>query len=357
MFNFITAKKFDHLGLITVQVKPEGHAELHIKGQIFKIKLFNHRHTSLLKNIPTTEKEKFLETTAQKIKTLIEDLIQDHQLDLLTQPIKQIKLTTDASDQMHIQIRYLKKVKDSLKKTVLKIKTSIFNHFISFEKNEIKQVKIEIQNITPDRLVQKLHKTFKDLMRKKKKKKSKAAEEVITHFKNFISYIPDVAQSFILEKMEKITNEELYLMTYLHEYVDWTGIDQKQAIAEILCGGYVYFDDGGQTYHHWSNHLEDKQSRISSHQSNGFKQYSIQGQIVKEMLFSKKIIKDDLGISKEVSWFQCERFNIKNGQFFRHLGTWFLYKLRKKNQGPYGESAHTEHYNPLILRLKNTNYT
>ncbi|MBA3957760.1 MAG: hypothetical protein H0X51_05125 [Parachlamydiaceae bacterium] len=111
-------------------------------------------------------------------------------------------------------------------------------------------------------------------------------------------------------------------------------------IGEILKGGYLRIEDGGETYRKWAK-FKERKKRWSSHRSEG-QQYAIRGNFVKEALFGQVRINGKLH-----SWIQLERHPAKFGYHTRHLVTYVQYKWTNKNQGPWGDSRHTEKRNPL----------
>lgn len=315
--------------------------QLTLDGKIFKIKLFDSNHVSLLKSEADS-----LKAQAAFIRQLFEELIQNQHLNLASE-IKSLRIAFNQSPQMQIVVQEQKQVIEKTLVATSKILTSLNS---SFESAKAKRPAfIDIQRTTATQTLDYMKKIVDDLKGVFVSECLSVKRHAIENFKHVFTHLVPSAQV-----LNRLTGEERYLAHYLRNNIDWSGLDQEKVITEILCGAYVMFEDGGQLYEDWKKSLEDKQSRYSSHQSDGFTQYSIQGEVIKELLFSQKIIKNTDGSTSIASWCQCERYSLEVGEFFQHMGTWLLYKIRRKNQGPHGESVHTEHQNPLILRLRKT---
>lgn len=130
------------------------------------------------------------------------------------------------------------------------------------------------------------------------------------------------------------------------------------AFFEVLNGAYVLLEDNGSFYDSWKG-KQGLRPRISSHESApNTKQFSFQGNLVKEALFSEVISKEGRN-RKTRSWIQLERTPFIQGKnpitivrdFFSHTFDYLRYKYTRKNQGPFGSSRYTEAY-PLLLQKK-----
>ncbi|MBS0638167.1 MAG: hypothetical protein JSS12_11715 [Verrucomicrobia bacterium] len=152
----------------------------------------------------------------------------------------------------------------------------------------------------------------------------------------------------------RITESEYHSLKIFGEILKELPLEKKAEFArEVLSGAYVQIEDGGKFYDKWVNDENLKiESRHSSHKSSA-KQYSFQGPLFKECLFSKKELED----GREVTWFQLERYPAGKLYLIPHLVTWALYRVTGKNQGPHGSSAHTENKNPLVLTISKQSQT
>lgn len=317
-------------------------------NKIFKIKLFDHTHTNLTKR---AKNPAILETPVELIKQLFEELIHDQHINLEEDGIKSLRIALNETHQVQILIQQQKHSTEKIVTSSTEILKELRSSFSKSTKTE-RPIFIEIHDATPSQTLDQIKMIFTDLKGVLSSEYADIKRTIMEDFRHVFTHSAPSIPSALLKRFNRMTGEERYLAHYLRDKIDWTGLDQEKVITEILCGAYVMFEDDGQLYRDWKEVLEDKQSRHSSHQSDGFTQYSIQGEVVKELLFSQKMIKADDGSTRTVSWCQCERYNLQVGEFFQHMGTWLLYKMRRKNQGPLGESIHTEHSTPLILRLK-----
>lgn len=152
----------------------------------------------------------------------------------------------------------------------------------------------------------------------------------------------------------RITESEYHSLKIFGEIIKELPITEKaRFLREVLSGAYVQIDDGGTFYAEWVKDQNLKiEPRQSSHKSSA-KQYSFQGPLFKECLFSKKKLED----GREVTWFQLERYPAGKLYLIPHLVTWALYRVTGKNQGPHGSSAHTENKNPLVLTISKQSQT
>jgi len=183
-------------------------------------------------------------------------------------------------------------------------------------------------------------------------KNSPLTKQVTAEFRKALELLPLKTQKKI-EKSLHITPEEHYLMEYLGNRIDFSGYTPQkklELLLEMLNGAYVIIDDGGETYKKWVDDIEKKKLRFSSHQASA-PQYAVRGPLFKECLFSKRKIVEN-GVEREVSWVQLERYEVSLLYGALHLISWAIYKVTGRNQGPTGESLHTEKRDPIILKLK-----
>ncbi len=116
----------------------------------------------------------------------------------------------------------------------------------------------------------------------------------------------------------------------------------QRFVGEVLRGAYVRIGDQGARYDDWKQ-MPSAKSRHSSHSSDG-DQYHIDGPLSHTILFGKV---------KNGTWVQLERHPIDDlVNIAGHLIDYAKYRFRSKNQGPYGESAHSEKNSPLIINTK-----
>lgn len=186
---------------------------------------------------------------------------------------------------------------------------------------------------------------------------SKEVESIV-----YATFLGQRMQKKIFENARGINETEEQLVKYLLEKVDWKESashctvshckekKQEWILSEILKGAYVEIDDEGRAYEEWAK-LKKIFWRYSSHQSDAV-QFGVRGLFVKEMLFSRKSVKNKEGMTSIVTWFQLERYPAKWLYHFLHLFCWAAHKAYKKNYGPYGTSVHTEWRAPLKLIAK-----
>jgi len=173
--------------------------------------------------------------------------------------------------------------------------------------------------------------------------------ELTEEFREIVLSLPEDIQQQLYQNLHKVSIEEHAIALDLYEHLSPLSDTERGVIlTKLFLGAYVIIDDNGDTYHEWVQRLENKVHRISSHESND-KQYAVRGSIYKEFLFSKKTIELPDGTTKEVTWFQMERYPAKFGCYLAHLWTWLLYKCTGENQGPYGSTPHRETSDPLII--------
>lgn len=211
---------------------------------------------------------------------------------------------------------------------------------------------LEVARIKPFSIIQSATTIIRNIVGLFFGKKSPLTKQITAEFKNALKLLPTCVQKKIEENLH-ITNEEHYLMEYLASRIDYskyTPEDKVKLLLEILNGGYIMIEDGGETYADWVRKLEQKKSRFSSHEASA-EQFAVRGPLFKECLFSKKKIIEN-GVEREVTWMQLERYPVSFVYGALHLLSWALYKITGRNQGPWGESMHSEKANPIVLHLK-----
>jgi hypothetical protein len=182
-------------------------------------------------------------------------------------------------------------------------------------------------------------------------RKSPLIRHITKEFRLVVEKLPENIQQSILKDL-RITPAEYHSLESFGAIIKhFPDAKKVEFVKQVLQGAYVQIEDGGKIYDEWvANDDLHKKLRHSSHHSCD-KQYSFQGPLFKECLFSKKIVTDENGIKRETTWFQLERYPTERIYALPHLLTWILYKITGHNQGPHGSSPHTEHNNPLILHL------
>jgi hypothetical protein len=166
------------------------------------------------------------------------------------------------------------------------------------------------------------------------------SEEFLARFKELSR--PDYAQ--VMRKLHLTDVQEVELIKGIIKNYQPT----PEQISEIFSGAHVRIRDNGMAYAQWLA-FQKKQTRISSHPSETT-QYSLQGQVVSEMLFGTVKEVNEFGEELFYSWFQLERhpFNKNPFNVVAHGIDYLKYKITGKNQGPYGSSIYTDK-NPIIL--------
>ena len=190
-------------------------------------------------------------------------------------------------------------------------------------------------------------------------KQSTLTKHITKEFRLVVEKLPEHAQKKILKDL-RITPAEHYSLQYLGTIIkDYPDDEKVEFVKQVLNGAYVQIEDNGAFYEAWVNDTTlEKRPRKSSHTSSD-RQYSFQGPLFNECLFSKKklldkdgnILLDKKGNQREATWFQLERYPAKSIYTLPHLVSWALYKLTGQNQGPHGASPHIENKNPIILKL------
>lgn len=177
-------------------------------------------------------------------------------------------------------------------------------------------------------------------------KKSELTKHITREFRAVVAKMPERIQKKLLDDV-RITPGEHFALSYFGPKIQHWRPEEKKAefLAKVLAGAYVQIEDGGDFYDQWVKEVPLKEERISSHASCD-KQYSFQGPLFKECLFSVKEVD-----GKKLTWFQLERYPTERIYALPHIFTWVLYKVTGENQGPHGSSPHTEKMNPITLEL------
>lgn len=184
-------------------------------------------------------------------------------------------------------------------------------------------------------------------------KGSALTKHITKEFRAVVEKMPEKEQKKLLKDL-RITPGEHYALAYFGPLIkNWPVEEKVNFITEVLRGAYVQIEDGGAFYDKWIHEVPHKAERKSSHESCAA-QYSFQGPLFKECLFSKKKVVEN-GVEREVTWFQLERYPMGRMYTVPHILTWVLYKISGENQGPHGESAHTEKNNPIVLSTQVAN--
>lgn len=172
-----------------------------------------------------------------------------------------------------------------------------------------------------------------DLEKLKNRAKQFLPEEIV----GIVEKMEAINHKSILKRMALTNDEE---QTVLKDIVNRFEVNQEQ-LKEILQGAHVQLEDGGVTFEQWKQMLKNKKRRISSHSADDI-QFSMSGQFVKELLFSKIDNK---------TWFQLENHPTSFGHVIRHGLDYIRYKISGQNQGPLGSSYFNDK-NPLLLKLR-----
>ena len=182
-------------------------------------------------------------------------------------------------------------------------------------------------------------------------RKSPLIKHITKEFRLVVEKLPENIQQAILKDLRITPSEYHSLESFGAIIKNFPDARKVEFVKQVLQGAYVQIEDGGKIYDEWAaNETLHKKTRQSSHHSCD-KQYSFQGPLFKECLFSKKIVTDERGVERVTTWFQLERYPAERIYALPHLLTWILYKITGQNQGPHGSSPHTEKNNPLILHL------
>lgn len=119
---------------------------------------------------------------------------------------------------------------------------------------------------------------------------------------------------------------------------------EEDVLRDIYSGAHVVVP-GTDLYEHWKAFGPVK--RMSSHKSED-QQYALRSQFHEELLFGtvEKEMAD--GSVVKCTWFQLEKSPVSNFvTFMKHMRDFIRYRWTGKNQGPYGESVHTDR-NPIL---------
>jgi len=177
-------------------------------------------------------------------------------------------------------------------------------------------------------------------------KKSTLSTHIALEFRKLIEGLPVYLQKKILHDL-RVTQAEFCFLEHLGAIISkYPDSEKLEVVKHALHGAYIQIEDGGRFYDEWVRTVHPKKSRHSTHASSA-SQYSFQGPLCKECLFSKKWVEDAQG-AREVSWFQLERYPVERAWLFAHFFSWVVYKFTGENQGPHGTSEHTE-ANPIVL--------
>lgn len=316
---------------INVHVTTHGQVEVFAQGQKFR-----------LKNCDPSLKTKHLKNQAENIKRFFEDLLHSG-VDLAKGKISTFHLSKESPDQ--IQVSFVQPNEQS--KRILKVHSHGIDRLFGTATPTL-----EIKNVTSSSLLQKILMLFRQIVRTIFIRRPELSEPAVQEFKQTIETLPLAKQEQIYKSLSQVTDDERYLLRYLSNKLQYENMNLAEALREIWNGGYVVIDDGGKTYELWLRELDDKNARISSHDSSGFSQFATRGPLVKEFLFSKKIMTQLDGTQKTVTWFQMERYPLNlSHQGLQHFWSYALYRLCGKNQGPYGESLHHEKSNPILAKV------
>ncbi len=137
-------------------------------------------------------------------------------------------------------------------------------------------------------------------------KKTVLTNHVTLKFRKVVEKLPENTQKKLLKDL-RITHAEHYALEYFGKIIASYPDEKKlEFVKEALNGAYVQIEDDGKFYDQWINEVPHKKERQSSHESSA-KQYSFQGPLFKECLFSKKKVVQN-GKELEVTWFQLERY-------------------------------------------------
>ncbi len=178
-----------------------------------------------------------------------------------------------------------------------------------------------------------------------------------------------------IKKHHKTIDETFKLM--IIDLLTETNFDYR-IFKKILKGAYVMINDNGYFYHKWvkfhKNHLSKQNKNVepsfsifnsSSHHSctsqyrlgNGII-FDTDGQITNtfDLLIGTSCLhKNYICKNKKKcnTWFQLERSRVSSlSNFFQHSIDYLNYVIHGVNIGPFGESPHTEHNDPIIITLK-----
>jgi hypothetical protein len=180
--------------------------------------------------------------------------------------------------------------------------------------------------------------------------RSSLVKHITIEFRFLLEHLPDRIQRKVLHDL-RITAAEHYSLQYFGALIkNYSPQDKVKFVQEVLHGAYVQIEDGGSFYNEWVKEVPHKETRHSSHESSDA-QYSFQGPLFNECLFSKKKVVNEKGEEREVTWFQLEKYPMGKAYLLPHLITWAIYKATGQNQGPHGASDYTEK-NPYVLDVK-----
>lgn len=148
------------------------------------------------------------------------------------------------------------------------------------------------------------------------------------------------------EKMSKAS--ELVVLQDIIDMVSTAPLDgegRAELLADILQGAHVHIVDDGTFYTKWSQ-MDNAKARISSHAAKADSiQYGISGPWIHEILFG--VVDHE---NTDATFFQLENspYGREILNSIRHVIDYLKYRVRGKNQGPYGESEHKDD-NPIFI--------
>lgn len=170
-----------------------------------------------------------------------------------------------------------------------------------------------------------------------------------------LTYNPTPNHLKLIENLSKAFNRkrpkssELVILQDILEMLHTAPLDEKERanfLADILKGAHVHVIDEGAFYAKWSQ--MNAKARISSHRSKiDSIQYGISGPWIHEILFGVVDYED-----ADATFFQLENspYGREIINSIKHIMDYLKYKVRGKNQGPYGESEHKDN-NPIFLNM------
>ena len=144
-------------------------------------------------------------------------------------------------------------------------------------------------------------------------------------------------RSGLAQAAKRLTPAEAAIIADLETH----GLDVRQ-LREVLCGAHVLVDEPG-LYERWR--FPDSHERLSSHHKKvdkkAYPDLGLRGPLVREKLH---------GRTANGTWVQLEKTPAAMGSGFhlpsltdlKHLLDYFVYRITKKNVGPWGLSGNTE---------------
>ncbi|MEI6446353.1 MAG: hypothetical protein WCO96_00565 [Actinomycetes bacterium] len=144
-------------------------------------------------------------------------------------------------------------------------------------------------------------------------------------------------RSGLAQAAKRLTPAEAAIIADLETH----GLDVRQ-LREVLCGAHVLVDEPG-LYERWR--FPDSHERLSSHHKKmdkkAYPDLGLRGPLVREKLH---------GRTANGTWVQLEKtpaamgggFHLPSLTDLKHLLDYFVYRVTKKNVGPWGLSGNTE---------------